>query len=87
MAVSKTVEQKVKELVSFQLEVRIEMLTKETNFIDDLGMDSLDGVELVMALEEEFDLIIDDRYAETFHTIGDVVKHIEEQLNAQSQAA
>jgi len=69
---------KVKEIVVEQLGVDPEEVTMESSFIDDLGADSLDIVELIMALEEEFDLEIPDEEAEKFPTVGDVVDYIKE---------
>lgn len=69
---------KVCEIVASQLGVDVEEVTPEASFIDDLGADSLDTVELVMALEEEFDLEIPDEDAEKITTVGDAIKYIEE---------
>jgi len=69
---------KVKEIVVEQLGVDPEEVTMESSFIDDLGADSLDIVELIMALEEEFDLEIPDEEAEKFPTVGNVVDYIKE---------
>lgn len=69
--------EKVKEIVASQLGVEIEDVTPESSFIDDLGADSLDTVELVMALEEEFDIEIPDEEAENITTVNDAVKYIE----------
>jgi len=69
---------KVKEIVVEQLGVDAEEVTLEASFIDDLGADSLDIVELIMALEEEFDLEIPDEEAEKFPTVGNVVDYIKE---------
>lgn len=70
--------EKVKAIVVEQLGVEEGNVTKEATFVDDLSADSLDIVELVMALEEEFDLEIPDNEAEKIVTVGDVVKYIEE---------
>lgn len=70
--------EKVKAIVVEQLGVEEGNVTKEATFVDDLSADSLDIVELVMALEEEFDLEIPDADAEKIVTVGDVVKYIEE---------
>ena len=68
--------EKVKEVIIEQLAVEDETIKLETSFIDDLGADSLDIVELIMALEEEFDLQIPDNEAEKITTVGDVVDYI-----------
>ncbi len=78
MAAEKTVEQKVRDIVVEQLGVKLEQVTPEAKFIEDLGADSLDVVELVMALEEEFGNEIPDEEAEKLTTVGDVTKYIEE---------
>lgn len=67
---------KVKEIIVEQLGVAENAVTEEASFIDDLGADSLDIVELIMALEEEFDLQIPDSEAEKIATVGDVVEYI-----------
>ncbi len=71
------VETKVKEIVCEQLGVSDEEVAPNASFIEDLGADSLDIVELVMALEEEYDLEISDEDAEKIRTVGDVVGYIE----------
>ena len=68
--------EKVKEVIIEQLAVEEDAIKLETSFIDDLGADSLDIVELIMALEEEFDLQIPDSEAEKITTDGDVVEYI-----------
>ncbi len=78
MASEKTVEEKVRDIVVEQLGVKPEQVTPEAKFIEDLGADSLDVVELVMALEEEFGSEIPDSEAEKLTTVGDVVKYIED---------
>jgi acyl carrier protein len=78
MASEKTVEEKVREIVVEQLGVKPEQVTSEAKFIEDLGADSLDVVELVMALEEEFGHEIPDEEAEKLTTVGDVIKYIED---------
>lgn len=70
--------EKVKGIVVEQLGVEESNVTMEATFVDDLSADSLDIVELVMALEEEFDMEIPDTDAEKIVTVGDVVKYIEE---------
>ena len=68
--------EKVKEIVVEQLGVEENEVIMEASFIDDLGADSLDIVELIMALEEEFDLEIPDKEAEKISTVGDAVEYI-----------
>jgi acyl carrier protein len=72
------VEEKVKSIIAEQLGVKQEEVTPTASFIDDLGADSLDTVELVMALEEEFGIEIPDEDAEKITTVGDAIKYIEE---------
>lgn len=71
---------KVKEIIIEQLGVTETAITTEASFIDDLGADSLDIVELIMALEEEFDLEIPDSDAEKVVTVGDVVEYIKDNV-------
>ena len=68
--------EKVKKIIVEQLGVEEEDIAMESSFIDDLGADSLDIVELIMALEEEFDLEIPDNEAEKITTVGDAVDYI-----------
>jgi acyl carrier protein len=68
--------EKVKKIVVEQLGVEEEEISMDSSFIDDLGADSLDIVELIMALEEEFDLEIPDSEAEKISTVGDIVDYI-----------
>ena len=72
--------EKVKKIIVEQLGVAETSITMEASFIDDLGADSLDIVELVMALEEEFDIEIPDADAEKVVTVGDVVDYIKENV-------
>lgn len=74
----KNIEQRVNEIIVEQLGVKPDQVTSEAKFIEDLGADSLDIVELVMALEEEFGNEIPDEQAEKLLTVGDVVKYIED---------
>ncbi|GAA0722887.1 acyl carrier protein [Clostridium malenominatum] len=67
---------KVKNIISEQLGIDADEIAMESSFIDDLGADSLDVVELIMALETEFDLEIPDEEAEKISTVGDVVDYI-----------
>ncbi len=71
-----SVEQRVKEIIADQLGVEIEKITPEAKFVDDLGADSLDVVELIMAFEEEFGIEIPDEDAEKIATVGDVLNYI-----------
>ena len=68
--------EKIKKLIIEQLGVEEEDVTNDTSFVDDLGADSLDLVELCMAVEEEFDIEIPDSDAEKLTTVGDVVEYI-----------
>ncbi len=72
----------VKKIVIEHLDVADEKVTDKASFIDDLGADSLDNVELVMAFEEEFDIEIPDDAAEHIQTVGDAVKFISEKKAA-----
>jgi acyl carrier protein len=74
----KTVEQRVREIICEQMDVKPEQVTLDAKFIEDLGADSLDVVELVMALEEEFGQEIPDEEAEKLLSVGDVIKYIED---------
>lgn len=69
---------KLKKIIAEQLGIEESEITPESHFIDDLGADSLDTVELVMALEEEFGTEIPDEDAEKILTVGDVAKYIDE---------
>ncbi len=70
------VEEKVKNIVSKQLGLGVDEVNNESSFIDDLGADSLDTVELVMSLEEEFDIEISDDEAENILTVQAAIDHI-----------
>ena len=72
---------RVKKIVVEHLNVDEEKIADDASFIDDLGADSLDTVELVMAFEEEFDIEIPDDAAETIQTFGDAVKFINDNMN------
>ena len=73
-----SIEEQVKSIVAEQLGVKEEEVTNEASFVDDLGADSLDTVELVMAFEEEFDIEIPDEDAEKILNVGDAIKYIDE---------
>jgi len=77
---SKEIEAKVKELVVEKLGVDAEQVNSDASFVEDLGADSLDTVELVMALEDEFDVEIPDEDAEKIVTVTDVVGYLEGKL-------
>ena len=72
--------ERVKKIVVDHLGVEADKVSEKASFIDDLGADSLDTVELVMAFEEEFDIEIPDDAAEHIQTVGDAVKFIDEKL-------
>ena len=72
------IDKRVKEIVAEQLGVDEAQVTNEASFMDDLGADSLDTVELIMALEEEFDIEISDEDAEKIQTVQDAVDYITE---------
>lgn len=78
MADAKEILEKVRGIIVDQLGVEAEQVTPEASFIDDLGADSLDIVELIMAFEEEFDLDIPDEDAEKIGTVQDAVDYIKE---------
>lgn len=75
-----TVESRVKKIVVEQLGVKEEDVNNSASFVDDLGADSLDTVELVMALEEEFDIEIPDEVAEKITTVQEAIEHITNHL-------
>ena len=74
---TKNVNATVKKIVADHLGIDEQKVTDEASFIDDLGADSLDTVELVMAFEEAFDVEIPDEKAETILTVGDAISHLE----------
>ena len=74
----KPIEQRVKDIIVEQLGVKPEQVVPAAKFIEDLGADSLDTVELVMALEEEFGIEVPDDQAEKLQSVGDVMKYVEE---------
>ncbi len=75
--------EKVKEIIINQLGVNADEVVEDASFIDDLGADSLDTVELVMAFEEEFNQEIPDEEAEKLKTVGDAIKYIEEKVKGE----
>ena len=76
------VEEKVKEIICEQLNVSAEDVVLDASFVDDLGADSLDQVELIMAMEEEFDISIPDEDAEKIGTVKDAVEYIKKNIGA-----
>ena len=74
-------EEKAKEIIAKELEVSVDQLTPDAKFIEDLGADSLDTVELVMALEEEFETEIPDEDAEKITTVQQAIDYITERRN------
>ncbi len=75
---AESIEGRVKEIIINELGVEEEKVTREASFVEDLGADSLDTVELVMAFEEEFGIDIPDEDAEQMRTVGDAVKYLTE---------
>ncbi|MEJ7554886.1 MAG: acyl carrier protein [Aquificaceae bacterium] len=73
-------EQRIKEIIADQLGVEVDKLNPEARFVEDLGADSLDVVELVMAFEEEFGIEIPDEDAEKIRTVGDVIAYLKERV-------
>ncbi|MBI2193985.1 MAG: acyl carrier protein [Planctomycetes bacterium] len=74
--------EKIINIVCTQLDVKREQVTPETSFINDLGADSLDTVELIMEIENAFDLSIPDEEAEKIQTVGEAIRYIETHLSA-----
>jgi acyl carrier protein len=74
------VEEKVKDIIVEELGVEREKLTTDASFMEDLGADSLDTVELVMAFEKEFDIDIPDEEAEKLRTVGDAMSYLHEKI-------
>ena len=72
---------KIKDIIVDQLGVEEEAVTMETHLMKDLEADSLDAVEIIMAIEEEFDIEVPDEEAEKFQVVGDIVKYVEEASN------
>ncbi len=74
------ISEKIKGVIAEQLGVKSEEVTDQAKFVDDLGADSLDTVELVMALEEEYGVEIPDEDAEKLTTVGEAIKYIEKKI-------
>jgi len=74
---SQSIEEKVKDIIVDRLSVSPDKVTPEAKFMDDLGADSLDTVELVMAFEEEFGIEVPDEDSEKLQSVGEVIKYIE----------
>jgi acyl carrier protein len=79
----KQLEEKVKDIIVEELGVERDKLTDGASFMEDLGADSLDTVELVMAFEKEFDIDIPDEEAEKLRTVGDAMKYLHEKKGSQ----
>ncbi len=77
---AETIEQRIRPLIAEQLGVEESKVTRNASFVDDLNADSLDLVEMIMSLEEEFKLEISDEDAEKIHTVGDAVDFIQEHV-------
>ncbi|MEN2983745.1 MAG: acyl carrier protein [Dictyoglomaceae bacterium] len=75
-----TIFEKIKKIIVEQLRIDENLITMESSIADDLGADSLDAVELIMALEEEFGIDVPDEDTEKFKTVGDVVRYVEKKL-------
>jgi len=76
------IEAEVKKIIEEKLGVNAEQITDEASFIDDLGADSLDQVELVMDFEDKFEIDIPDEDAEKMRTVGEAVSYLKERMNA-----
>ncbi len=73
--------EKIKEIIIEQLGVEGEQISMETHLMKDLEADSLDAVEIIMAIEDEFEIEIPDEDAEKFQSVGDIVKYVDDKLN------
>ena len=78
---SKTVEQRVIKVVAYQISLQPKEVHREDAFVNDLGVDSLDAVEILMALEEEFDIEIPDKDAEKLKYVDNTIKYIEKKVD------
>lgn len=77
---AETIEQRIRPLIAEQLGVEESKVTRSASFVDDLNADSLDLVEMVMSLEEEFKIEISDEDAEKIHTVGDALEYVQEHV-------
>jgi acyl carrier protein len=84
VAAVEEIEQKVVQIVSEQMSVDKNEISRETSFVNDLNADSLDTVELVMELEDEFDMTIPDEDAEKLKTVGEAIDYIRKHLSVKS---
>lgn len=75
-----TIFEKIKKIIVEQLRIDEDLITMDSSITDDLGADSLDAVELIMALEEEFGIDVPDEDTEKFKTVGDVVRYVEKKI-------
>ncbi len=73
--------ERIKEIIAEQLNVNKESVTLDTHLMKDLEADSLDAVEIIMAIEDEYEIEIPDEDAEKFHSVGDIVRFVEEKIN------
>lgn len=76
-----SVESKIKEIIAEQLAVELDSITRESGLQRDLGADSLDSVEIVLAIEENFSIEVTDENAERMNSVGDLIDHVESLLN------
>jgi len=74
------IEDKIKPIIVEQLGVKLEQVTLNTSFVEDLGADSLDNVELIMAIEEEFEIDIIDEDADKIKTVGDLINYVQNKV-------
>lgn len=81
----KTTEQKIKDIIVEKLGVNASEVTEKTSFVDDLGADSLDTVELIMAFEEEFGIEIPDEDAEKIRTVGEAIEYINKKIREKAK--
>lgn len=79
----KSAEDKVLDIIACQLGVRKDKLTRDKSFIDDLAADTLDHIELIMAVEEEFELCIIDEDAERLNTVGDLIDYVKAKVESK----